>query len=228
MSGRARLVVAVLIGTLLGAVPVPATAVPAALGLDLIPTGYGLPVDQPFLDEEFFAQSDHIPGVSGSTEWVCHVDFGDGTTGGYWRAKAYDSSAPCAALHAYSTPGTYSLVMTVTDTEGNTASERRDVTVAPRPVATKAAGVEGASIELTGPQTATPPRWSLARQTDNDSCAIRRTPAATVKVDLPRRRDLPGQLRHRRGRDLRRVRRHLRQRCSATHHASHPGGGAPR
>lgn len=182
MSGRGRLVVAVLIGALLGAVPVPATAVPAALGLDITPEGYGRPVDQPFLAERFFAESDAIPGVSGASDWVCHVDFGDGATGGYWRAQDYASAAPCAAIHSYAEPGTYELVMTVTDTEGNTVSENRQVTVVARPVVATDAGVEGKSIELAGPATEDEARWSFARDAVNDICEIGRKPAAAMVV----------------------------------------------
>ena len=81
------------LATVLGVVGLglPATAVPSSLGMDVTAPA--------FVGELFLAQSDAMPTPGGRDNWTCHVDFGDGTTGGFWRAHSYDSLAPCAEFH---------------------------------------------------------------------------------------------------------------------------------
>jgi hypothetical protein len=125
----------------------------------------------PFVGEEFFAQSTPRETPGGRDSWVCHVDFGDGATGGYWRAHSYDQYAPCAATHAYAGPGTYTLVMTITDAEGGSVSEQRQLVVEERPVVARDAGVEGRAVTLAGPAGAPAVHWSL-RNDAHDNCRI--------------------------------------------------------
>jgi PKD repeat protein len=164
VSGRARAVVAALIGALIGAAPLPASAVPASLGLE---------VTQPaFVGEEFLAQSDAIETTGGRDNWTCHVDFGDGTTGGYWRAHSYDAFAPCAAFHDYTVAGTYTVAMTVTDAVGGTVSEQQQVTVTSRLVMAVQAGVEGTRAALSGPEGEAHVQWSLGGEGTDAACDI--------------------------------------------------------
>ena len=126
----------------------------------------------PFVGEEFFAQSDPRETPGGRESWTCHVDFGDGTTGGYWRAQPYDQLAPCAAAHTYAAAGTYTLVMTITDNLGASVSEQRELVVGPRPVVSRDAGVEGRAVTLTGPSGAPQVHWSV-RDDPREKCRIR-------------------------------------------------------
>ena len=125
----------------------------------------------PFVGEEFYAQSTPRETPGGRDNWVCHVDFGDGATGGYWRAHSYDQYAPCAAVHAYASPGTYTLVMTITDAEGGSVSEQRQMVIEDRSVVERDAGIEGAPITLPGPAGATTVHWSL-RDDAHENCRI--------------------------------------------------------
>lgn len=159
---------------------VPASAVPPSLGLGV--ESAGADTDSPFLGEEVLVQSTPMSTPGGRASWTCQVDFGDGATGGYWRAQPSSTTAPCAAFHTYEVAGSYLVVMTVTDAEGGHVSEQRQVTVTARPVASRAAGLEGAAATLAGPGGPDPVRWSLADPGAADVCDLGPSPAPSTTV----------------------------------------------
>ena len=72
--------------------------------------------------------------------------------------------------------------MTVTDAEGGTVSEQKQVTVATRPVTAKQAGTEGKTVPLAGPDGETDVRWSFEGEARTSPATSRaaRAPDTTV------------------------------------------------
>lgn len=122
---------------------------PPVPGLELVEARG--PDGTPFVGETFFAQSpDQLTGSrEGGTAWRCEVDPGDGTApGGYWRAKPWYSSAPCALAHTYAEPGRYTITMTVTDPSGRSEVTTRELDVVPRPTERLTGLTEGDEVTL--------------------------------------------------------------------------------
>lgn len=122
---------------------------PPVPGLELVEARG--PDGTPFAGEAFFAESpDQLTGSrEGGTAWRCEVDPGDGTApGGYWRAKPWYSSAPCALAHTYAEPGRYTITMTVTDPSGRSEVTTRELDVVPRPTTTRTGLTEGDEVAL--------------------------------------------------------------------------------
>ena len=111
-------------GALLGSFPRPRPP-PASLEMDLEPD-HGRSVDHPFLGENVLRAVGPI-----ATRAAVRTGSARSTSATAQRrvlaGPGLRPFAPCAATPIYTTPGSYAIVMTVTDTEATTVSEHREV-----------------------------------------------------------------------------------------------------
>ena len=121
---------------------------PPVAGLQVVaPTG-AQDIGTPAVGQAFVAQSPAQPTGDRRAEWTCEVDPGDGSdVEPYWRGRPSQPEAPCALQHAYAEPGSYTLVLTVTDPSGRSETSTRDLVVG-APAATARDAVQGEAFRL--------------------------------------------------------------------------------